>query len=104
MIKAYNHWGLYPYYDGYNETWSDAKSRLSGGNPIHSRWKNTSGSVYHSMTVRGYELYSDGYRDYLIIDPNYNYYQSVDAQTYSGDCYYVLAGYTLYWFASVKGF
>lgn len=103
-IKAYNHWGLYPYYDSWNMTWSNAKSELDGGSPIHSLWYTINGSSGHSMTVRGYEYYADtNDKVYLLIDPNIGY-TSVIGQTYSGDCVYVLNGSNYYWSESIRGF
>lgn len=102
-ISIYNHYGISgSYLDSYNETWTDATYRLKNGSPLDSLWWTIDNSSAHAMTVRGFESYSDGSRDYLIIDPNYGY-ESVDAQTNSGDCYYVLSSKTYYWEKSVKG-
>lgn len=100
-ISAYNHWGLHPYYDSSNETFSDAKIHLQASSPIHSLWYSTNNG--HSMTVRGYEVYQDGYKDYLLIDPNIGY-TSVTAQTFSGNIQYTMDGENFYWSESIKAF
>lgn len=102
-IQAYNHWGLYPCDYCYNETWSDAKYVLNSNNPIHSLWYPISSNNGHSMTVRGYEAYSDGSIFYLLIDPNVGYV-SVTAHTYSGDCVYSMNGTNYYWSEFMDGF
>ena len=102
-LAAYRHWGLSPYSDPQNVSWSSATSELKSRGPIHSLWYSLNGDG-HSMTVRGYEYYAD--RDgkvYLLVEPNSGY-ASVTGQTDSGDCCFILSGIRYYWTASLRNF
>ena len=56
MKKAYNHWGLYPWEEGYLAYWA-AKNCIDNGQPIHMRMK-ASLTEGHSMVLCGYEEFS----------------------------------------------
>ncbi|WP_066496678.1 papain-like cysteine protease family protein [Abyssisolibacter fermentans] len=94
MKKAYNHWGLTPR-EYKTLTYSEVKNLINNNQPIHiGMYTSTSG---HSMTLRGYEKWSDGDIIYYAIDPNYNHYVSFDGDESGENIYYILGGSAFYW-------
>lgn len=70
-------------------------SPINSDSPIHMGLYSDIGG--HSMTLRGYSKFNDGYILYSAIDPNYdNYVYFEGSENYYGS-YYVLGGHNFYW-------
>ncbi|WP_040328155.1 papain-like cysteine protease family protein [Clostridium ihumii] len=94
MKMVYNNWGLYPR-QTVTVPYEEVKSIIDGGHPIHLGMLSNNGA--HSMTLRGYNENSDGSKSYSLIDPNKDYYVSVNAETRSNQVCYILNGDSYYW-------
>jgi len=102
-LSAFYHWGLYPTHYTSSQSFTATQAMLDSGNPLYTSWYNSSTGYWHAMTLRGYETYRDGSKNYLIIDPNYGY-ETVTAQDVSTSVYYTLGGRNYYWQECIKGF
>lgn len=95
MKKAYDHWEMGDVYETRALTYDETKAAINSDSPIHMGLYSDIGG--HSMTLRGYSKFNDGYILYSAIDPNYdNYVYFEGSENYYGS-YYVLGGHNFYW-------
>jgi hypothetical protein len=77
--------------------WSTVTGSIDLGLPMHTFWLNSTHTVGHSMTLKGY--YSDytGIKSYAMIDPNFNYYVEITGNDTGTNVHYQLGSYDLIW-------
>lgn len=100
IMNVYTHWGLSPKEYTSPLSYNQTVSYINNNDPLNTLMyydEGASDAEGHSMSLIGYSSTRTGYKTYKMIDPNMNYYVSVNATTSGSNIYYSLDGYDFYW-------
>ncbi|MEE1279090.1 MAG: papain-like cysteine protease family protein [Acutalibacteraceae bacterium] len=101
MQNAYNHWGLSPTQTDGKISFTNVKTNIKLGDPLHLRISGVDGdgnTLGHSIALIGYEDYSNttGKKIIFILEPNGGVRKSITLNS-SGNFTYALGGVNYSW-------